>query len=259
MAQPDRFKGTFNAAQTRNLLAPIKPHRVMTANGQSHVSQQDVVAHLTRIFGFGNWMTDLVSLEPVFEQVREESKSGTFTKGQGATQTTHEKADNPQMWRYDVCYRAVLRLTIFDEYHNVVTSYEDGSMGDAQNQTRADAHDLAMKTAISTALKRCAKNLGDQFGLSLYNKGQRTALVGGTLVLPPAPAEGTVETQVQDHASEQVSMGVDETERRTEATPEQTEQLAASLGAQQVAVEEPTEADRAAVAEEPRADWGESS
>ena len=31
------------------------------------------------------------------------------------------------------------------------------------------AHDLAMKSAISQALKRCAANLGDQFGLSLYS------------------------------------------------------------------------------------------
>lgn len=247
MPTPDRFTGKFNAVQTAQLLAPIKPHRIMTANGQSHVSQQDVVAHLTRVFGFGNWATDMVSLEMVFEVERPESKIGEITRGSGQNAKVHDLAMNPQFWKYDVCYRAVMRLTIFDEYHNPVTSYEDGSMGDASNQTRADGHDLAMKTAISTALKRCAKNLGDQFGLSLYNKGQRTALVGGTLVLPAKPEgwdkpDATPPSDLQDHASEQVSMGVDETEKQPQATGEQEAMLSSSLGAQRVGVEPATEA-----------------
>jgi recombination DNA repair RAD52 pathway protein len=215
MPAPERFTGKFNAAQTAQLLAPIKPHRVLTANGQSHVSQQDVVAHLTRVFGFGNWCTDLVALELVFETPR----------------AANEK--EPWKQRWDVCYRAVVRLTIFDEYHNPVCYYEDGSMGDAQNQVRHDAHDLAMKSAISTALKRCAKNLGDQWGLSLYNKGQQTALVGGTLVKPDSPTAGPA-TDLQEHASEQVSMGDDETEKGDYVTEEQAETLASSLGATKI-------------------------
>ena len=40
-----------------------------------------------------------------------------------------------------------------------------------------DAHDMALKTAESGALKRAATNLGDQFGLSLYNDGSMLPLV----------------------------------------------------------------------------------
>ena len=65
-----------------------------------------------------------------------------------------------------------------------ITHWEDASTGDAENQTRAAAHDLALKSAISLAKKRCAINLGDQMGLSLYNKGQTSALVMATLVQP---------------------------------------------------------------------------
>jgi Rad52/22 family double-strand break repair protein len=38
-----------------------------------------------------------------------------------------------------------------------------------------------VKNAVTYALKRCAKDWGDQFGLSLYNKGSLKALIGATL------------------------------------------------------------------------------
>lgn len=38
-----------------------------------------------------------------------------------------------------------------------------------------DAYDMAVKGAVSDALKRCAVNLGNQFGLSLYEKGVASA------------------------------------------------------------------------------------
>ena len=63
--------------------------------------------------------------------------------------------------------------TIFDPDGNPVAVIEDAATGSAQNMpSPADAFDFAIKNAVSYALKRCAKDLGDQFGLSLYNKGQ---------------------------------------------------------------------------------------
>ena len=40
---------------------------------------------------------------------------------------------------------------------------------------------MAVKTAESDAFKRAAINLGDQFGLSLYNNGSLKPVVGRTL------------------------------------------------------------------------------
>jgi hypothetical protein len=57
-------------------------------------------------------------------------------------------------------------------------SYTEWAAGDATNPTLADAHDQAIKTAESQAFKRCAVNLGDQFGLSLYKNGSTAASVG---------------------------------------------------------------------------------
>lgn len=175
---------SFTADQIEQLLQPIRNERILAdGKGNAHVSQQDITAHLTRVFGFGHWDTDLLTCDLVFEDARD---------GKG---------------RYDVCYRATVRLTVKDPDGNEVCHYEDGSTGTAQNQKRGDAHDLAMKSAISLSLKRCAKSLGDQFGLSLYNKGQRTALVKGTLVRPGVEAP----KDVQDGVEQQVSLGTDET------------------------------------------------
>ncbi|WP_280273428.1 Rad52/Rad22 family DNA repair protein [Nocardia wallacei] len=183
----------FTAAQVDQLLAAINPVRVMRdGKGNSHLPQQDVLAHLTRIFGFGGFDYEILSLDLVFEQ--------PHIKNDGT------RPDN----RFDVCYKATMRLTVRDPDGYVVCRFEDGSTGDATNQKRADGHDLAMKSAISLAKKRCAIALGDQFGLSLYNKGQLSKLVGGTLVHPGKTDEPK---DVQADLPESKSMGIDEVER----------------------------------------------
>jgi hypothetical protein len=180
----------FTQAQVEQLLRPINNNRVLNdGKGHAHVSQQDVVAHLIRVFGFGSFDIDVVNVECVFENER--VKDGRPTG------------------RWDCCYRAMVRLTIRDADGNVVCHYEDGSTATAQNQTRGDAHDLAYKSAISLSKKRAAINLGDQFGLSLYNKGQREALVRGTLVTPDGPAPSS-ETDMQADVPQQVALGNDE-------------------------------------------------
>jgi hypothetical protein len=174
---------TLAPEQVAQLLKPIHPSRVMSDNkGMAHVSQQDVRAHLIRVFGFGGWHTDITSLDLIHER-----SVGVDEKSQG---------------RWWVTYRCTMRLTIKDRHGSFVASYEDGATGSAQNQpSPGDAHDNAMKNAISYALKRCAINLGDQFGLSLYNKGQRTALVKGLV---------TAENDVQDGIEQQVDLGHEE-------------------------------------------------
>ncbi|MGW2222849.1 Rad52/Rad22 family DNA repair protein [Nonomuraea sp. NPDC001684] len=200
----------FLRKQIRQLLRPIAPERVMRdGKGHSHITQQDNLAHLNRIFGFGNWDTDVKDLALVFEQERTNAQTG---KGLG---------------RWDVCYRAVVRLTIKDPYGNVICHYENGSAETAQNQTRGDAHELAMKSAISVAIKRASIPLGDQFGLSLYNKGQTDPLVLHTMVWPdPTPEEIAAREaaqaagqnpeeseDIQAHVPQQVSLGHDEGDR----------------------------------------------
>lgn len=189
-AQPHQ---PLNAQQVAQLLKPINPKRVLHGGGQAHVPAYDVAAQLTRILGFGNWDTELLSKELLFESVeaRERTKDG--------------KVVIYNVWT--VGYSATVRLIIKNEYGQEIAHWENGACGDAINQpSRSDAHHLAMTTAISTAMKRCAAfGLGDQFGLSLYNKGMTNALVGVTLI---GSFEGV--NDVQDSSPTPLSMGNDE-------------------------------------------------
>lgn len=146
------FRGSFTDAQRETLLKPIMPGRVNRDNkGMSYVEGYEIQAHLNRIFGFEGWDKEILQLETMYEEVKD-----------GRT------------W---VAYKCMLRLRIYADGVLAKLTEEVGT-GQAQNQpNRADAHDLAMKSAVTDALKRCAKDLGDQFGLSLYNKGSMEALV----------------------------------------------------------------------------------
>lgn len=185
----------LNRQQIDQLLLPINPTRVLAdGKGHSHVSQQDVLAHLIRVFGFGNFDIEVISADCIFEHNR---------PGQ----------DGKPSDRWNVGYKALVRVSIRDENHDPVCFYENGSTATAQNQTIGDAHDLAYKSAISLSVKRACIPLGDQFGLSLYNKGQQEALVRGTLVKPP-PVTGPVAAgpDVQEGVPQQLSLGNDETD-----------------------------------------------
>lgn len=195
-------RGQFDRDQVDTLLMGINPSRVLAdGKGHAHVSQQDVTAHLIRTFGFGNFDTHIVALDLVFEQPAA-PKNGQDRPG-----------------RFDVCYRATMELTVRNRRGEIVARYENVSTGTAEAQKRGDAHDLASKSAVSLALKRCTINLGDQFGLSLYNKGQTLPLVRKTLVMPD-PLEGDSETaDLQEGIPQQVAMGADESDTAVQDRP----------------------------------------
>lgn len=187
-------RGKFTPQQVKTLLTPIKQNRVLSdGKGHSHVAQQDITAHLIRMFGFGGFDIEVIDVSLLFEQESVNDK-GTFTG------------------RYDVAYKALVRLTVRNPDGMMVAKYENGSTATAQNQSRGDGHDLAYKSAISLSIKRAAIALGDQFGLSLYNKGQLSPLVIATLVDGPE-----LEGDVQDHVPQQVSLGNDEIDQEPEA------------------------------------------
>lgn len=158
---------TFSPAQTEQLLRPVNPRRVQKNDkGMSHLAAYDVSAHLTRIFGFGGWRKEILALDLVAED--------------GIIDPKRDRVG------WYVTYRCSMRLHVGDWWN------DDGATGSASNlPDRGDAHDFAMKNAISYALKRCAKDLGDQFGLSLYNKGSLQALVGRTLAGLSPQSEGS--------------------------------------------------------------------
>lgn len=125
----------------------------------SYLEAWDVKAHLIRVFGFCNFSADVLSADLMFEEQPEGSRN------------------------WNVAYKVVLRLTIETGGFGVIT-YTEAAVGSASLPNRGEAHDMAIKTAESDALKRAAVYLGDQFGLSLYNNGSTAPVVQITVVGP---------------------------------------------------------------------------
>ena len=160
---PETTGRGLTAAQLALLLQPIAPQRVRQHKGQAHVEAWDVRRWLTRIFGFGGWSDEILSCECVHEVTWPVMEDGKPVAGKH---------------RCTAVYRVTMRLIVRDEQGNEIGHWDDGATGDGINQVSVgDAHDMALKTAMSQALKRCAVNLGDQFGLSLYNKGSLSPAV----------------------------------------------------------------------------------
>ncbi|MGW1770666.1 Rad52/Rad22 family DNA repair protein [Streptomyces sp. NPDC002104] len=159
--------------QVKTLLAPINPSRVQNLRGQSHLEAWDVRRWLNRIFGFAGWSDETLELVCV-----------------------SEREISPNRWT--VIYRAQVRLAVKAVDGRLLSTWDDAAMGDSRNQpSLGDAHDQAMKTALSQALKRTAHNLGDAFGLSLYNDGSRAA-VGLWSAAHPVPKDDAETPAVPD-------------------------------------------------------------
>jgi len=154
--------------QLKTLFAPVNPKRIGQVRGMAHMEAWDIRRQLIRVFGFGGYSTETISLDLVAER---ETKQGERS-------------------RWTVVYRAQIRLTVYGPDRTVLGSWDDGAAGDSVNQpSLGDAHDMAMKTALSQALKRCAVNLGDQFGLSLYNNGSPAPVVNWSASHPPKESD----------------------------------------------------------------------
>lgn len=158
----------LSAEQVRVLLRPLNPsriaHRSQGGKQLSYLEAWDVKAHLTRIFGFGGWDGEVLSSSLMFQadaEIGRDKKPG-----------------------FAVGYQCIYRLRIKDRNGNILATYTEASIGQNSQSDLGEAHDTACKTAESDALKRCAINLGDQFGLSLYDDGSTRTVIKQTLVTP---------------------------------------------------------------------------
>ena len=149
----------LNKRQYEQLLKPLNESRVakrqQAGRNLSYLEAWDVKAHLIRIFGFGNWSWEVTTADLAFES----EKDG----------------------KWNVGYKVVGRLTVPGTADAWGATYTEAAVGSATLPQRGEAHDMAIKTAESDALKRAAINLGTQFGLSLYSNGSLRDVVVQTL------------------------------------------------------------------------------
>ncbi|MEU5490268.1 Rad52/Rad22 family DNA repair protein [Streptomyces sp. NPDC020196] len=183
------LRARLSPQQIDFLLSGISANRIgKDGKGFAHVEAWDIRRHLIRVFGFGGFDTDLIEARLVAQI---DLPAGNKT-------------------RYTVVYQVSLKLTV--KVDGVELGHWHGTaIGDATNQPGlADAHDLALKTADSQALKRAAVNMGDQFGLSLYNGGALAPVVNRSLAYmkpeeapkpvtdPPVRPEPTTQQEGED-------------------------------------------------------------
>jgi recombination DNA repair RAD52 pathway protein len=161
-------------------------HRSQGGRDLSYVEAHDVRSMLIRIFGFGGFSIETVEARPVTLDRRNPDGTGHHV----VTAMAHVRLIIPSL-------EAV--------YSEVAAATQTGPV-------LGDVLDFALKTAVSDATKRCAVNLGTQFGLSLYNDGsldecvrvifepeQRamlTAIRDARENQPPAPMPSNVRTLV---------------------------------------------------------------
>lgn len=147
------------------LTQPIDPNRVKSREGGggkslSYIAGHDAIATANDVFGIGGWGYTVDELVCLGE---EEVKSQSTDK-----------------YGYRVGYRAIVRVTLFGHLSTSQgaykpVSYADVGFGDSieYRGSRITPHELAMKEAVTDGLKRALKNLGEQFGLSLYSEEGR--------------------------------------------------------------------------------------
>lgn len=153
------------------LARPIKPIRVakrsQSGKQLSYLESWDVRAHLIRLFGYANF--DIETTDQYLVAVREYQSKSDESKPMA-----------------EAIWFAKVRLTVRDPQGNRLCRYTESAIGATAGPASmiGEHHDNAVKTAASDALKRCAINLGNQFGLSLYQDGSTADVVKGSLVKP---------------------------------------------------------------------------
>jgi hypothetical protein len=160
----EQLTGKITEQQIKRLLTPVRQDRIEQKQGLSYVPQQEVRAELSRTFGPGRWDSQVIHEELLYES----TQPGTGTK-----------ADKTY---WVVAYKVGVRLRIRDyDGYPIAEFVEYHVEENAPQPNRGEAHVLALTSAASYALRRCAIGLGDNMGLHLYNKGSHEPLVKGTL------------------------------------------------------------------------------
>lgn len=140
---------TFSDTQTKALSAKLPERHIRTRihNGEQrhYVEGWHVIAEANRIFGFDAWDRQTIELKPL-----------------GQTTTDY---------RFQTSYLARVRVTV--RAGSVVIVREGVGTGHGRAFTAGEAHEVAMKSAETDAMKRALSTFGNPFGLALYDSEQR--------------------------------------------------------------------------------------
>lgn len=169
--------------QLRSLLANLNANRVsgrkQGGRTLSYLEAWDVRAALIKVFGFGGF-------------------SATADEARVINTESVMNSQNKPNVRITVMCRMTLVIP------QLGATYSEYAASSQQGNDPGEVLDFAIKTAESDALKRCAINLGTQFGLSLYNDGKTEDVIRVVL----APGQEWPRPQQQEPAGAQVVQNV---------------------------------------------------
>ncbi len=141
----------FVEKQKQALKYNIEPSRIKSRTkgniNLSYLEGFDLIETANKIFGHGNWCYAISSLEQVSQE----------------TNTNQNVV---------ICYKAVVKLTVYNVDHSKHISKEDVGFGTGIAKMLADAHEGGAKEAVTDAIKRAMRSFGNQFGNSLYDKSR---------------------------------------------------------------------------------------
>lgn len=166
-------------AQQKALMGPLNGARVQQRKqggaSLSYLEAWDVRATLIRVFGFGGFSAETTSAEIL--RIEDRVPRAIWDKGKKVGEHEIEFHDDGEVKfgsaNFRVTAMASVRLTI----HSLGAVYSEYAVSSQTGPDIGEVADFAVKTAESDALKRCAINLGTQFGLGLYDSGSHAEVV----------------------------------------------------------------------------------
>jgi DNA recombination protein Rad52 len=150
----------FSPEQIKLLQEPLDPANVKPRKGPngrtlSYVEGWQVLEECNRIFGFGCWSRETVTIEPLHDPV------------------LITDPDSPEKGKVVSAFFAKVRVTVWSEdgTRSVVRDGCGAARGFAK--TAGEAMEQAIKSAETDATKRALVTFGNAFGLALYDREQR--------------------------------------------------------------------------------------
>lgn len=159
-------RGRLLDVQIMELVKPINPAYAGKKEGKTFISQHQARAEMNRIFGYGNWDHETTEAMLGYEEFKPTGKD--------------------QKERWVVGYRAKVTVNVRDLWGMPIATMADYHFEEnAPQPNRGEAHALALTSVESYALRRALIDLGDRFGLGLYNGGSTAPHGQYTIQLQP--------------------------------------------------------------------------
>ncbi len=153
----------------------------------SYLEGHYVIDRMNQIFGHGNWEYRTLELTKVVEK--------EVTNGRGQT-------------GLGVAYLAEVEVNVYarGEHGNRLTlaSFNDVGAGKGTDFGMGlEAHESAVKEAVTDGVKRCCKNLGQSMGLALYDKSGKGIVDDEIAEIVPQKITQAVSAVIKDATSGQ--------------------------------------------------------